>query len=338
MLVSKGLKQCYHKKLADGWYHPVAYASWSLNAYGCNYHSMKQEFLALKWAIAEKFQEYLLWESFIVKTVNNPLTYIITKPNLDATWHQWLESLAQFLFSIKYQKWHDNVATDTLSFVALKLNAETVKSILDGVAMGTTERAGGGLSWQKYTKPSPETVILVQAAHVNLYVTDWVTTQQKDPTLKAMIEWISDQKVWDLKHLLGDAANTEEGKTILQGQKKLTLYWGALYHHHTPTGKLEEVLWFVVPKAHWAAGMNGCHHDAGYQCQEQTLCLQNDWFQWPGMAVQMQRTVNSCKQCVQHQGICAKAPVQLIIDTTPLELLLADFTTIETMMELDQPQ
>ena len=42
----------------------------------------------------------------------------------------------------------------------------------------------------------------------------------------------------------------KEGKTISQEWKKLTLYQGALYHHHTPAGKLEKVLQFVVPKAH----------------------------------------------------------------------------------------
>ena len=46
---------------------------------------MKQEFLALKWAIAEQFQEYPTLETiFIVRTDNNPLTYIMTTPNLDA--------------------------------------------------------------------------------------------------------------------------------------------------------------------------------------------------------------------------------------------------------------
>ena len=67
--------------------------------------------------------------------------------------------------------------------------------------------------------------------------------------------------------MLGDYANTEEARTILQEWKKLTLYQGALYHCHTPDGKLEEVLQFVVPKAHWVAGMNRCHHDAGHQGQ-----------------------------------------------------------------------
>ena len=42
--------------------------------------------------------------------------------------------------------------------------------------------------------------------------------------LKTVIEWISNQKVQDLKHLLAEDAKTEEGKTILQEQKKLMLH------------------------------------------------------------------------------------------------------------------
>ena len=55
------------------------------------------------------------------------------------------------------------------------------------------------------------------------------------------------------------------------------------------------------------------------------------------MATKMQRAISTCEQCIQHEGIHAKAPVQLIIVTTPLELLHVDFISIETMMELDQP-
>ena len=63
-----------------------------------NYHSTKLEFLALKWAIMEHFKEYLLYQPFLVKTDNNPLTYIMTTPNLDATGHQWVGALAKFNF------------------------------------------------------------------------------------------------------------------------------------------------------------------------------------------------------------------------------------------------
>ena len=85
---------------------------------------------------------------------------------------------------------------------------------------------------------------------MNLHVTDWLTAKKEDPILKTVIKWIPNWKVQDWKHLLRDNRNTEEGKTILQEQKKLMLYQGALYHCYTPTGKLEEVLWFIVPKAH----------------------------------------------------------------------------------------
>ena len=65
----------------------------------------------------------------------------MTTPNLDATQHWWVELLARFTFSIEYQKGRDNASTDTLSQVTSKLDAEIVKSILDGVTVGMTDRA-----------------------------------------------------------------------------------------------------------------------------------------------------------------------------------------------------
>ena len=94
--------------------------------------------------------------------------------------------------------------------------------------------------------------------HVNLHVTDWVTTQWEDPVLKAVINWIPNWKVQDLKHLLGDYTNTEEGMTILPEWKKLMLY-----HCHTLASKLEEAMQFVVPTVHLVAVMNGYNQDAG---------------------------------------------------------------------------
>ena len=83
----EGLGAVISLKQADGRFHPVAYGSWALTAHEKNYYSTKLEFLALKWAIMEHFKEYLLYQPFLVKTDNNPLTYIITTPNLDATGH-----------------------------------------------------------------------------------------------------------------------------------------------------------------------------------------------------------------------------------------------------------
>ena len=75
------------QKQEDGQFHLVAYGSQVLTMHEKNYHSTKLEFLALKWAVTEHFKEYLLYQSFLVKTDNNPLTYIMTTPNLDTTGH-----------------------------------------------------------------------------------------------------------------------------------------------------------------------------------------------------------------------------------------------------------
>ena len=135
--------------------------------------------------IAEQFQEYLLWKLFVVRTGNNWLTYIMTTPNSDATQHNWVESLARFIFSIQYQKGWENAVTDALSQVTLKLKRGTMKSILDRVTMGMTERADAhdmveAEADEEIHKKVWETVILARAiqACVNLHVTDWVTTQQ----------------------------------------------------------------------------------------------------------------------------------------------------------------
>ena len=83
----EGLGAVLSQKQADGHYHPVAYGSWALTAHEKNYHSTNLELLALKWVSTEHFKEYFLYQPFLVKTDNNPLTYIMTTPYLDATGH-----------------------------------------------------------------------------------------------------------------------------------------------------------------------------------------------------------------------------------------------------------
>ena len=102
-----------------------------------------------------------------------------------------------------------------------------------------------------------------------------------------------------------------KGKTILWEQKKLMLYQGAIYHCHTHTSKLEEVLQFAVPKAQWVAALKGCHCDAGHQGKQQTLCLLPDQFWWLSMVTQMQRAITSCEQSIQHESIQTKTPCNL---------------------------
>ena len=72
-----------------------------------NYSSAKLELLALKWAVCEKFKDYLISSKFTVLTDNNPLTYVCTS-RLGASQIHWLSDLALLDFEIKYRAGKSN--------------------------------------------------------------------------------------------------------------------------------------------------------------------------------------------------------------------------------------
>ena len=74
----------------------------SLSKLEKNYPFHELEFLALKWAIIEKFHDYLYGNEFTGFTDNNPLTYVLTTAELDVTGQQWVAKLANYPFAIKY--------------------------------------------------------------------------------------------------------------------------------------------------------------------------------------------------------------------------------------------
>ena len=104
-----------------------------------NYHSSKLEYLALKWSMTEHFKEYLAYAPFVVRTDNNPLTYVLTTPNLDAMGHRWVGPLASFEFSLEYQKGADNGAADALSRVPVNHGHMTVQSLLEGAVIDAAD-------------------------------------------------------------------------------------------------------------------------------------------------------------------------------------------------------
>ena len=128
----EGLGAVLSQKQNDGHYH-------CLTPMERNYHSSKLEFLTLKWSVTEHFKEYLAHAPFVVRTDNNPLMYVLTTPNLDATGHRWVCVLASFDFTLEYQKGADNGAADALSWVPVHHNCETVCSLMEGAIVGTVD-------------------------------------------------------------------------------------------------------------------------------------------------------------------------------------------------------
>lgn len=82
---------------------PVAYANRKLNASEQHYMVHPLEFLALKLAVMYKFHDYLYSAQIVVKTDNNPLTYILYTAKLNATGHHWLATLSTYGFILQYK-------------------------------------------------------------------------------------------------------------------------------------------------------------------------------------------------------------------------------------------
>ena len=195
----RGLGAVLSQKQAAGQYHPIAYASRVMNETEQRYHSNKQEFLALKWAITEQFHEYLSpygknWNKFVVRTDNNPLTYIFSSANLDAAGQQWVAHLASYNFSLEYQKGKDNAVADFLNECLPEEEVQEylnqipypgVKAVLNNAIMPIEEHAEQGvrLTPDCQGAPQEETIVARPARLAATNVTDWKQEQKKDPIL-----------------------------------------------------------------------------------------------------------------------------------------------------------
>ena len=119
----KGLGAVLTQEDDEGNFNIISYASHMLKPYEHsmrNYSSAKLELLVLKWAMCEKFKDYLIGSRFTILTDNNLLTYVCMS-RLGAAQICWLSDLALFDFEIKYRAGKSNQAADALSGILLIL-------------------------------------------------------------------------------------------------------------------------------------------------------------------------------------------------------------------------
>ena len=105
-------------QVQDGKHRVIAYASHSLSKgekNPQNYSSKKLELLALKWAIIDKFREYLEHSSFTLYTDNNPLAHSLTTKKLPALKQRWVSALTGFDFKIQFRPGRCNGGAVALS-------------------------------------------------------------------------------------------------------------------------------------------------------------------------------------------------------------------------------
>ena len=348
----KGLGAVLSQKQDDGRYHPVAYASQTMNETEQRYHSNKQEFLALKWAVTEQFHEYLTpygknKNEFVVRMDNNPLTYIFSSAHLNATGHRWVASLANYNFSLEYQKGKVNTVADFLSCMEdclpeeeveevlrrVKIPAPRVKAMLDNADTPITERAEGVGEVLPIMACLAKTLSACPVKYTTLQVVDWKKAQREDPVLNTLIKNLRSSKE-DFMRVMCKVLNLKAARAYEKQRHRLILKNGLFYHktHLTKTG---EDLWcFIVPKSHRGIVLDGSHHEAAHQGQCCSISLMQEHFLWPGMSRDMINKVRNCAHCKKYEGAPPIAKLQKLPCSGPGELLHINFTMIEETVGL----
>ena len=85
----------------------------------------------------------------------------------------------------------------------------------------------------------------------------------------------------------------------------------------------------VLPKAFRKWALQGCHDDLGHLGVERTIVLLRDHFYWPGMIDNMTRHIKQCERCLKFKALPAKALMENIDATYPMELVHMDYLVIE---------
>ena len=235
---------------------------------------------------------------------------------------------------------------DALSWVPISHSWQTVQYLLEGVIIRAADRGEAEaneelseehehLSWEAR----------VQAVKLEpMHIVDWEQAQEADVALARCYKWLHLRKGMPpsrqdtlLKECLGMEAESEQGKMFFHIHNSLILNKGLIYVNMTPKGKTEGVFPYVVPVGQWHLVLNGVHHDAGHQGQQQTLALIQERFWWPMMAEDCRAIVRGYPHCQAFEAEVPRAPLCLILAYTPLELVHLDYISIDSMMELNKP-
>ena len=272
---SEGLGAILSQKQLDSKWHPVAFGSRELKGGEAKYHSSKLEFLALKWAITEQFREYLQYRPFTMLTDNNPLTYVLMTPNLNALGHRWVAALAGYNMTIRYLKGSDNKVADALSWIENRLDPDTVTELLNHVKAGaptwaeTDEIRIIEEEERADQEVIPRTTQLARQDKKfrNLCTKDWHQAQLMDPVIPHVLDWLRlprNNRV-KLKDFLRGKASEADCQAYGLREKEFKKRDHLLFIKMTPPGNVSTIPVFIVPVNRRQVAIDMCHWNAGHQ-------------------------------------------------------------------------
>ena len=329
-----GLGAVLYQKQEEGT-RVIAYASRALTASEANYAPHKLEFLALKWAVTDKFKEYLYrgnW--FEVYTDNNPLTYILSTAKLDACGQRWVADLANFNFTLHYKPGSTNTVADALSRIVWPdiLSQQDTEEYESMPANMVQTNCHGACVEALMDLCSYTGSVVPMQPHIptsrGWSLDDWVQLQSQDPDIRVIIQGLKQNTLKNRKIHHSDSATLRH---YLRMQPQLELCDGVLYRKtYTANHRSRGVrLQIILPKTLIKRVMAGCHDQVGHQGRDRTVSLVRERFYWDTLYRDTSNYVSKCSRCIRRKSKAQRAPLQPIFASQPMEIVHLDHLTLE---------
>ena len=231
--------------------------------------------MALKWAVTDRFHEYLYGGQFDVYTDNNPLTF--------------------------YKSGKLNVEADALSRIPrasnILIDAPAVKAIISAVPYA---------NYTDYNyNPSNIVCKSTQVVVHKKSRDDWKVEQENDPIIGPAIEAIRSKKY----------SEDDESRWLFCNQSRLLFRCGLLYRKVFDGQLQENKFQFVLPQAYWKQALEACHDDMRHLSIERTTSLLRDHFYWPSILEGIEKHIKFCPLCLRFKTQPEKAELNPIIAT-----------------------
>ena len=290
---SLGIGAVLAQKQQDGYVHPVAYASRTLNPHERNYAITELETLALVWAL-KQFRPYILGHHCTVFTDHSACSSLLNSPNPSAKLARWAMSIQDLDLDIKYRSGKANVNADALSrnHSESDSSSEKQEALCHEVSSHSSDRD----NLDHLTNAMQE---IAQQKLLEIKV-----QQRKDSELSEMILYLEKDQLPE------DAA---KAKKIALESSQYELLDGVLYH--TTPGQTG-MLCVVVPNDLRTDLLAEAHSGkfSGHFAERRVYNLLRRRYWWKGMHADVKRHCRSCLTCATRKGTgrAFKPPLQPI--------------------------
>ena len=311
----------------DGLVRVLGYGSRTLKPAEKKYHSTKLETLALKWAITEKFKDYLAYcDHFEVYTDYNPLCYLMENCKLNATSQRWVSELSNYNFTVKYRPGIINRDADCLS--RLPLDFQRYKDLCSEVVQQNAfEAIVAGIKVQSKNLESwiPDAIVSSLAAG-DVKPKDLVSlqslrdAQHSDPSIFPVFNQLGKPKK------KGDTVDLGEAKLLWREAKRLFVDKNGILCRRS--GHLKQI---ILPQCFKKLIYQHLHQQMGHLGAERTFQLARKRVYWPRMFSEIEDFVRRKCRCVVQKKTRVQhaAPLQSIHTSSPMELVAIDFLHLD---------